>query len=348
MSADYFSRLHRETPTRFWVNNPSGEEMEWSIATGAINCTTNPAYCSKLIASDPDYLHGVIDETIEETHDVEEAAVLVYQRTAKRVMDRFRPLYEASGGEYGYVTMQDDPREDQDTEAVVRGVLSNRQLGPNYMAKIPVIGGGMEAIEECVAENVPICATEVFAIAQALEICELYERATQRTGNRPPFYLTHITGIFDEYLGKVVKREGIEIEPQVLAQAGCAVARKEYALIKGRGYQTTLLGGGARGTQHFTEMVGGDVHVTINWSTAQEIMDKDTPVVSRIGAKAPQPVIDELAEKLPDFRRAYEEDGLSADEYAEFGPVQLFRNAFLKGWYLLLAEVASRRHFHAV
>ena len=77
-------------------------------------------------------------------------------------------------------------------------------------------------------------------------------------------------------------------------------------------------------------------------------MASNTPIVSRIGAEVPESDIDELCAKLPDFRRAYEEDGLAVEEYAEFGPVQLFRNAFLKGWYLLLAEVASRRHFHAL
>jgi len=348
VSAEYFHRLNQETPTRFWVNNPSGADMERSIAAGAINCTTNPAYCSKLLASDTDYIHGVIDEVIRETNDNEEAAVLVYQRAGKRVIDRFMPLYEKSEGGYGYVTMQDDPREDRDTEAIVRCVLSNRELGPNYMAKIPVIKGGLEAIEACVEENIPICATEVFSITQAVHMCELYRQAAQRTGNHPPFYVTHITGIFDEYLGKVVKREGIEISPVVLAQAGCAVARKEYRLLKERGYETTMLGGGARGTHHFTEMVGGDVHITINWSTAQEIIDAGTPVASRMGVETPQAVIDELSDKLVDFRKAYYENELSVDEFAGYGPVQLFRNAFLKGWYLLLAEIPARRHAHAL
>ena len=344
MPADYFHRLTEETPTRFWVNNPSGLELDLAIAAGAINCTTNPAYCQKLIASDSDYIHGLIDEVIRETDDNEEAAVLVYQSASKRVIDRFLPLYEKSGGRYGYVTMQDDPREDQQSEAIVRGVLRNRELGPNYMAKIPVIAGGLEALEACVEENVPICATEVFAIAQAIHMCELYERAAEKTGNRPPFFVTHITGIFDEYLGKVTQREGVEIDPSVLAQAGCAIARKEYRLLKERGYSTTLLGGGARGTHHFTEMVGGDVHVTINWSTAQEIIDDDIQVVSRLDVETPQAVIDELSEKFPDFRKAYDQDGLSVEEYAEYGPVQLFRNAFLKGWGLVLAEIPSRRH----
>jgi transaldolase len=322
--------------------------MERAIANQAVNCTTNPAYCSKLLDSDPEYLHGVIDEVIRETRDNEQAAVLAYQRASARVMDTFLPLYERSSGGYGYVTMQDDPREDQDADAVVRGVLRNRKLGKNYMAKIPVIEGGLEGIEACVEENIPICATEVFSIAQAIHVCELYQSAVERTGNRPPFYVTHITGIFDEYLGKVAQREGIEIDPEVLSRAGCAVARKEYQVLKERGYDTTLLGGGARGTHHFTEFVGGDVHITINWSTAQEIMDAGTPITSRIDAETPQSEIDELAEKFDDFRKAWSEDELSVDEFAEYGPVQLFRNAFLKGWYLLLAEVPSRRHAQAL
>ena len=344
MSAEYFHLMTKQTPTRFWVNNPSGADMEQSIAAGAINCTTNPAYCAKLLKSDTDYIHSVIDEVIRETRDDEAAAVRVYQKTSARVMERFLPLYEQSKGQYGYVTMQDDPREDHDTETIVRCVLDNRELGPNYMAKIPVIKGGLEAIEVCVQENIPICATEVFSVAQAIHMCELYEHAAERTGNRPLFFVTHISGIFDEYLGKVVQREGIEIAPEVLAQAGCAVAREEYKLLKERGYHTTLLGGGARGMHHFTEMVGGDVHVTINWSTAQEIIDAGIAVVPRMQAETPQAVIDELCEKLPDFDKAFSKDKLSVDEYADYGPVQLFRNAFLKGWYVLLAEIPSRRH----
>ncbi len=349
MANDYFWRLHAETPTRFWVNNPSGEELEKAIAAGAINCTTNPAYCAKLLQSDPDYVRGVIDEVIHaETLDAEEAAVLVYQRTVQRLLDRFRPLYDDSDGACGYVTMQDDPREDRDTEAIVRCVLRNRRLGPNYMAKIPVIEGGLEALEACVEEKVAICATEVFSVAQALHMCELYEQAARRTGNSPVFFVTHISGILDQYLGRVVKRDGIDIAPEVLNQAGCAVARKQYRLLRERGYHTRLLGGGARGTHHFTEMVGGDVHVTINWSTAQEIMDAGTPIEPRMQVEPSPAVIDELRAKLPDFCLAYDHDALSVAEFADYGPVQFFRNAFLNGWYQLLAEIPARRNVYAL
>jgi len=344
MSSGYFHRVTKETPTRFWVNNPSGAEMDRALAAGAINCTTNPAYCSKLFKSDPDYIRDIIDCVIQDTRDDDAAADRVYQVASYRVLQRFLPLYELSSGTCGFVTLQGDPRLDEEPQAIVEATTTYRALGPNFMTKIPVTAAGLQVIEAAVEANIPICATEIFSLAQAIVVCERYERAAEKTGNYPTFFVTHISGIFDEYLEKVVKREGIEIAPEVLAQAGCAVARKEYWLLKERGYRTTLLGGGARGTHHFTEMVGGDVHVTINWSTAEELISAGTPVVSRMDAETPQSVIDELGEKFEVFRQAYCEDGLKVEEFVGYGPVQLFRNAFLTGWYLLLAEITARRN----
>ncbi len=320
--------------------------MEQAISAGAINVTTNPAYCSKLIKSEPDYIRAIIDSVVEETKDDDIAADLVYQRCASRVMDRFLPLYDQSKASHGYVTIQADPREDRDAEAIVNAALHHQRLGKNYMAKIPVIPAGLQAVEALVPRDIPICATEVFSVAQATCICDLYRRVAKRCGKHPLFYVTHITGIFDEYLQRIVKRDNIDISPDVLWHAGCAVARKEYRILKERGYEATMLGGGARGTQHFTEFVGGDVHITINWSTAQSLIEADGGVVFRIDAETPKDILDELNAKLPDFSRAFHEDGLSVEEFEDFGPVQMFRNNFLEGYYLLLAEIVARRALH--
>lgn len=94
-------------------------------------------------------------------------------------------------------------------------------------------------------------------------------------------------GGLDEYLAKVSKRERIDIDPDVLRQAGCIVARAEYNMLKERGYKATMLGGGARGTHHFTEFVGGDVHVTMNWSTTVEMIAAAPRVQNRIDTQAP-------------------------------------------------------------
>jgi transaldolase len=328
-----------------WINNPSKKDCDEAIAAGAINCTTNPQYCQKLMTSEPEFMQEIIDGVLlHETVDHDQAARRAYQIASKRIMQKFEPLFESSNGTQGYVTIQDDPRNDENTQDVMKAVYANRELGPNYMAKIPVIDGGMQAIEQCVADNIPICATEVFSIAQAIDMCELYEKAAKETGNYPPFFITHITGIFDEYLQKNAQRKKISVEDEVLAQAGCTIARKEYRLIKERGYKTVLLGGGARALYHFTELVGGDLHVTINFKDVKSLIDIDDRVESRIDVETPTDVVDELCDKFEVFRQAYLDDGLAREEYADFGPVQLFRNAFMMGWFTLLAEVSKRRH----
>jgi len=221
--------------------------------------------------------------------------------------------------------------------------LRFRKLAKNFIAKIPCTDAGLQAIEILIAEDMPTIATEVFAIAQVAETCELYRRVSEKSGKRPPFYVTHISGIFDEFLDGVVKREGIEISPEALSQAGCALARKQYRVMQERHYPGIMLGGGARGTHHFTEMVGGGVHVTINWSTAEELLAADPPVVSRIGVETPRRVTDELCDKLPDFRKAFLDDGLAREEFNVYGPLQYFRGMFVKGWDVLLQNIRERR-----
>jgi transaldolase len=345
MSEGYFHRVTRETPTRFWVNNPTVADADRAIAAGAISCTTNPTYCANMLKSktDREDALNVIDSVIREVSDDDQAAAMVQHRLAKRIMDKFLPLYERNPGREGVVSIQDDPHADEDVDRIIHEALRFRQLSQNFITKIPCTDAGLRAFEVLIQEDMPIIATEVFAMAQAEEVCELYQRVSNQCGKHPPFYVTHITGIFDEYLGKYVEREGIEIAPEVLREAGCAVARKQYRMMRERRYPITMLGGGARGLHHFTEMVGGHIHVTINWSTAEELLALNPPVVNRMDATVPQEVIDELCDKLPDFRRAWFEDGLKREEFADFGPLQLFRNNFIRGWDTLLDAIRERR-----
>ena len=99
MGKGYFHRLYEASPTRMWINNPSGEDCDRAIAAGAINCTTNPQYCEKLLSSDPGYIQGVIDDVLKsETTDHDEAAVRVYQIAAQRLMKKFMSVFEKSDG----------------------------------------------------------------------------------------------------------------------------------------------------------------------------------------------------------------------------------------------------------
>jgi transaldolase len=314
-----------------------------AIAAGAISGTTNPSYCSKLLQREPGYIRPLIQRAAREIDNVDTAADIIYQKVTKRFMDAFLPLYAESAGTQGFVTMQDNPNRDENPELIVEAALRHGNLGPNYMAKVPATESGMKAIEYLIGRGIPVCATECFSLSQAIAVCELHRKTSKVTGRFPPFFLTHITGIFDEEIKSRVVAEGIDVDPELVARAGCIVARRIYKVVKSRGYGITLLGGGARGTKHFTEFVGGDFHITLNWDTMKELINSNQPVIARIDAWDPQEDIEELRKKLNVFAQAYCEDGLKAEEFKGFAPLQRFRNSFIKGWSDLCQAIESSR-----
>jgi transaldolase len=335
----YLQKVHSETATRFWVNNPSPEECRRAIDGGAVSCTTNPAYCSKLFQSDPEFIHAAIKKVLATEKDINAAAEAVYHNVSAELMKLFLPVFEASGGKDGFVTVQEDPRREEDTGYIIEASLRSRKLAPNYMSKIPVTACGLRVIEEMVKNNIPICATEVFSLSQAVTVYHLYQEFSKKYGNRPPLFITHITGIMDQYFKDLAEKEKIPVSPEALKLAGTAIALKEYHLFQREGYGCKMLGGGARGLEHFTNFVGGDLHITINWSTAVELNQKNLPVEAVADKEIPASIISELKDKLPNFSRAYEEGAMVPEEFADYGPVMLFRTQFMNGFARLIDAI---------
>jgi len=339
----YLSQVQARTPTRFWVNNPTGEELALAVAADAFAGTTNPAYGARLLKTEPAYMQGVIGQACRDGGTDEAIADRAYQTISARFMAAFLPAYQAAGGRRGWVTMQDDPRNDDAADKIVAAALRHQAVGENYMAKIPVIRTGMDAMAALIERNIPMCATESFAISQALAMCELYERVSKKCRKYPPFFITHITGIYDEELQAQVQAKKIDIAPEILREAGSIIGRKQYRLLKARGYHTTMLGGGVRAPLHFTGFVGGDCHVTMNWNTCDELNRGNRRVESQIDVEAPAEYVQELCAKLPDFKRAYEEDGLKPEEFEHFSALLRFRGMFVAGCDAVLAAVRQIR-----
>lgn len=336
---NFLEKMTAETKTRYWVNNPTLDEARKALANKVHSCTTNPAHCSKILQTDPQYMRGVMRGVLASGVSLAEAPEAVYHQSCKDIMDVFRPHFDATGGAEGYVTVQEDPSREENVEYIVAASLRAHEMGPNHMAKVPVTSHGLEIIEHMVKHNIAICATEVFALGQAFAVCDVYEKSAQKYGNRPPMYVTHITGIMDQYFADVVQKEKISISPAAMSLAGTAVGLKQYRLFKERGIPCAMLGGGVRNMSHFTNFIGGDMHITINWSTAAELIKDNPPVEHAIDRIVPDEVVNELLDKLPNFRRAWEEDGLKTEEFADYGPVMLFRTQFMNGWSRLYDEI---------
>lgn len=344
MSNDYFLRVTKQTENRMWVNNPTVEEAHKSIAAGAVACTTNPTFSARILRVEPDAAKKVLMDVVRQEPDDAAAAHKVQMELCARIMPPFMPIYEKTRGELGFVSVQGDPRLDHDADHVIHECLADRKrLGPNHIAKIPVTKAGLKAIEAMLRQDIPVIATEVFSIAQAIAASEVYERAAAASKKRPAYFLTHITGIYDEYLDGYVKKNGVNITPSALKQAGCIVARQQYRLFMARRYPGVMLGGGVRAPYHFTELLGSKMHVTLNYSTVEELNQLDPPIVPRMDTPSDVAVVDELRRKLPDFVKAFDPAGLRVEEFAEYGPVVHFANIFRTGWETLLAAVAAAR-----
>ncbi len=345
MDKNYFHRVREMTPTRFWINNVTHAEADLALAEGAQGCTQNPSYVWRILngSEDEARAQALIKSKLGEYSDDNELLVWLQRELVGEIAKHFLPLYESSGKKYGYVSIQGDPFR-EDAETIVRYARYNREAGANIMAKIPVTEEGLKAIEILAKEGVPINATECMAVRQVLDVCEVYVDAVKDMVNPAPLYFSLITGIYDEYLQNLNEEKGIGVGPDALWQAGMSVAKKVHALVKERKYPCGFIGGGARGLHHFTEMVGADACITINWQgTADKLIEQNNPVVSRFLQPTPYAVDDELLEKLEDHRKAYFINAIEPHEYEEFGPVVLFRTNFEQGWRGALGRIAALR-----
>ena len=342
--SDYFSRLVSETPSRAWVNNPTEEEIGLALAHGAVGSTTNPAYGGGLLRRAPDEVVPVVDACLPASDDDRVVADLVQQRLVGRIVDRFRPLFDASGGTAGFVSIQGSPETDMDGQRIWEEAQAGHAIGPNAAPKIPATMPGFVAMERVVERGWPVIVTEVFSLDQVVATCELYLRITARTGVHTPFFMSPITGILGDHLKKLAKTQGLDVHARAMEFAGIGLGRRCAALVAERAYPVTLLFGGARIPEDLTGLVGDRHHATINWSTFAEILAMDPPIERTIDAPFDPDMERTLLNAFPDVRKAWEVGRLAPEEFEAFGPVQHFRDNFLVGWHGVLAMIADRRN----
>ena len=344
----YFHRVTELSPTRLWINNVTPSEARLSLAAGAVGCTQNPSYPDKMLThpAESGRAYSVLDTILKDEKDDNRAQCLFQYALVKEIAKEFLPLYKASFGKQGFVTIQADPFHEQ-KDFILEWARYHTREYPNIMVKIPATPAGLGAIETLLAEGHPVLATEVMSVAQMLDCAEMYEQFLKKNEKAPVMLFAHIPGIFDEYITSVVKRDNIDIPNDYVWQGGVAVAKKINSIMTEKCYKIGLCSGGARGLHHFTELVGEPWSITINWAgSADKLIEQDPPVVQRALAPVPPAVIDTLCEKIPDFRKAYEANALRPQEYETYGPVALFRSNFETSWRKTLELIAQRRNGH--
>ena len=103
---------------------------------------------------------------------------------------------------------------------------------------------------------------------------------------------------------------------------------------------------GLRGVHYLSELAGGDMVFSLQSRVQKMVIEADLPQVERIDEETPKDVIERL-KRIPEFIRAYEEDGMDKNDFVTFGVTQKTHSQFFwTGWAPLetygSAAVSSR------
>ncbi|SDJ20750.1 transaldolase [Frankineae bacterium MT45] len=130
-----------------------------------VGVTSNPTIFQKALSQGDAYDAQVKDLAVRGV-SLEEAVRFITAYDIRWGCDVMRPVYDASGGQDGRVSLEVDPRLANDTaktaaEASALWWLVDR---PNLMIKIPATKAGLPAITEATAQGISVNVTLIFSL----------------------------------------------------------------------------------------------------------------------------------------------------------------------------------------
>jgi transaldolase len=159
----------------------SGELRRLIEEDGVKGVTSNPTIFEKAVSSGNDY-DAQLSELARERASAEAAYQRIVVDDVRSAADVLRPVYDASKGVDGYVSLEVEPDLAYDAKATVsRACELFRAVGrPNVMIKIPATREGLPAVEEATSFGVPVNATLIFSVERYGEVAEAYLRGLER------------------------------------------------------------------------------------------------------------------------------------------------------------------------
>ena len=335
----YLKWLSSETKSIFWHDSARREEQLESFENGAMGMTTNPFPINATLNADRAFWADRVAKLPKDLAGDEKALALVHAVTGFYA-EELRPIYEKGEAGKGYVCAQTNPNKTGDEEYMVAQAKLLASWAPNIVVKLPATNAGIRAYERCAAQGMNVAATVSFTVPQVLAVGEAAARAEKQAlanGIKPGLNIAvMMVGRLDDYLRDVAHDSLANVSESDITQAGVACMKKAYRIYKERGYHARLMPAGCRGANHVTEFSGSDMIMSISPKIAQQLKNIEKPE-ERIDVPVDQAVIDRLM-TMPEFRKAYLEDGMSQTEFITFGSANRTTDQFINdGWNPLLS-----------
>jgi transaldolase len=142
---------------------------------------------------------------------------------------------------------------------------------------------------------------------------------------------TVMGGRLDDWLKASAAKQRVLIEPGYFEWAGVAVLKRAYSLYGERGYRVRVLSAAFRNALQWSELIGGDLVVSPPFDWQERINENRIPVRPHaIDEAVDQQVLETLLARVPEFRKAYDEDGLAVDDFERFGATVRTLRQFLE------------------
>jgi transaldolase len=209
-----------------WLDNitrdllQTGELRRLIADAGLRGMTTNPTIFEKAVAGSDGYdadIRALADSGVESRDIVETLAVA----DVRAACDMFLPLYQASEGGDGFVSIEVSPELANDADGTVREArrLWEAVDRPNVMIKIPGTQGALPAITRCLTRGLNVNVTLLFSVARYHQVMEAHLTGLERRRARrePINRVASVASFF-------VSRVDTKLDP-MLEQSGDAATR---------------------------------------------------------------------------------------------------------------------------
>lgn len=350
LETEFKSPLHQTvatTKTDFWNDSCSVGELAYAIEHGAVGATSNPTIVEQVLKSERELWVGRIHELIEANGSWTDEDVMwkVFEEIGLKGAELLLPVFEREGRMKGRLSIQTNPSNYRNCDRMVEQAGHFAALAPNMQVKLPVTSQGLVAIEEATYRGININATVSFTVAQAVAVGEAVDRGLDRrraaghpTDDMSPV-CTIMVGRTDDWIGIVTKRDGITVNPAYLPWAGVAVFKKAYEIFQQRGFRARLLAAAYRHHLHWSEFIGADAILTIPSSWQRLFNSSKVEVRERMQEPVAPEIIAELYDRIPDFRKAYDPDGMTPEEFDTYGATVRTLRGFIASYHELIRVI---------
>ena len=239
-----------------WMDNLTRDmiqsgELKGLVENGGIcGITTNPAIFEKAMMGNAIY-DADIEARVRAGLPIQKIYESLVFDDIRKACDIFKPIYDATDGLDGYVSIEVPPTIAHDTEATINEARRYYQeIGKeNVMVKIPGTKAGLPAVEQVISEGINVNVTLLFSVDSYIETAWAYIRGLEKRAEQgediskissvASFFLSRIDSNIDKKIDDKLKKGVDIIEEEVklravkgkIAIANAKIAYQEYKKI---------------------------------------------------------------------------------------------------------------------